>query len=192
MVLVLCMGDLNIPHRSIDIPSSFKQLLVPGKIQRIVVAGNLCEGSVHDFLRSLSGDVTVVQGAFDEPGKWKDSAVIQVGEMRIGVIHGHQCVPWDDENTAVRIARRMDVDVLVMGHHPGFLAFQKEGRLILHPGTATGSFMPTVEASSDPPNPSFALMDVNGANATVYVYELDQGEVKVDKINFSARPRSMK
>jgi vacuolar protein sorting-associated protein 29 len=189
MVLVLCIGDLNIPHRALDLPSKFKQLLVPGKIHRILVTGNLCDASVQEYLRSLCGDVTITQGNFDEPGRWPDAAVITVGDLKIGVTHGHQHVPWEDKATAARVARRMDVDVLVMGHSSRFEAFQQEGRLILFPGTATGSFMPLMPLGSQDPTPSFALMDVNGARATVYVYELVEGNVKVDKIDFKARPR---
>ncbi|KAK6163493.1 hypothetical protein DH2020_000357 [Rehmannia glutinosa] len=33
-------------------------------------------------------------------------------------------------------------------------------------------------------NPSFVLMDIDGLRVVVYVYELIDGEVKVDKINF--------
>ena len=42
MVLVLCIGDLHIPHRATDLPPKFKALLVPGKIAHILCPGNLC------------------------------------------------------------------------------------------------------------------------------------------------------
>jgi hypothetical protein len=42
MVLVLCIGDMHIPHRSTDIPSKFRELLKPGKIHTILCTGNLC------------------------------------------------------------------------------------------------------------------------------------------------------
>ena len=42
MVLVLALGDLHIPHRASDLPSKFKSMLVPGKIQHIICTGNLC------------------------------------------------------------------------------------------------------------------------------------------------------
>lgn len=42
MVLVLCIGDLHIPHRATDLPAKFKTLLVPGKIHLILCPGNLC------------------------------------------------------------------------------------------------------------------------------------------------------
>ena len=42
MVLVLCIGDLHIPHRATDLPPKFKALVVPGKISHILCPGNLC------------------------------------------------------------------------------------------------------------------------------------------------------
>ena len=42
MVLVLCIGDLHIPHRTSDLPPQFKEILLPGKIQYILCTGDLC------------------------------------------------------------------------------------------------------------------------------------------------------
>ena len=42
MVLVLCIGDVHVPHRTTDLPAKFKSLLVPGKIHHILSTGNLC------------------------------------------------------------------------------------------------------------------------------------------------------
>ena len=41
MVLVLCLGDLHIPARAVDLPAKFKELLMPGKIHHILCSGNL-------------------------------------------------------------------------------------------------------------------------------------------------------
>lgn len=41
-MLVLCIGDLHIPHRASDLAPKFKALLVPGKIHHILCTGNLC------------------------------------------------------------------------------------------------------------------------------------------------------
>lgn len=42
MVLVLCIGDIHVPHRAIDLPGKFKSLLQPGKIHAVLCTGNLC------------------------------------------------------------------------------------------------------------------------------------------------------
>lgn len=41
-MLILCIGDLHIPHRVPDLPNQFKELLQPGKIHSILCTGNLC------------------------------------------------------------------------------------------------------------------------------------------------------
>jgi hypothetical protein len=58
MVLVLALGDLHIPHRVPDLPAKFKSMLVPGKIQHIICAGNLCIKVSFTFLSSI--DLTVL------------------------------------------------------------------------------------------------------------------------------------
>lgn len=66
MVLVLVIGDLHIPHRTHDLPSKFKKLLVPGKIQQILCTGNVCDRETYDYLRTVAADVHVVRGDYDE------------------------------------------------------------------------------------------------------------------------------
>jgi len=66
MVLVLVIGDLHIPHRIHDLPAKFKKLLVPGKIQQILCTGNVCDRETYEYLRTVSPDVNVVKGDYDE------------------------------------------------------------------------------------------------------------------------------
>src|ERR1700674_5202992 len=68
MVLVLIIGDLHIPHRIHDLPSKFKKLLVPGKIQQILCTGNVCDKETFEYLRSVASDVVFVRGDYDEVG----------------------------------------------------------------------------------------------------------------------------
>jgi hypothetical protein len=44
------------------------------------------------------------------------SATIIHNPLKIGIIHGHQCIPIGDIDSLRSIARQMDVDVLVSGH----------------------------------------------------------------------------
>lgn len=66
MVLVLVIGDLHIPHRVHDLPAKFKKLLVPGKIQQILCTGNVCDKETYEYLKTISPDVHVVKGDYDE------------------------------------------------------------------------------------------------------------------------------
>lgn len=64
--LVLVIGDFHIPYRKHSLPSKFKKLLIPGRIQHILCTGNLCTKETYDYLKSLASDIHVVKGDFDD------------------------------------------------------------------------------------------------------------------------------
>ena len=116
--------------------------------------------------------------------------------MRIGVVHGHQVIPQGDPKALSALARSMDADIFISGHTHKFEAFRQDGRFFLNPGSATGAW------SADQPldfksaeavlstTPSFArksqltVLDVQGAVVVIYVYQLVDGEVKVEKLEY--------
>jgi len=73
------------------------------------------------------------------------------------------------------------VDVLVSGHTHRFQAQEYEGRYFINPGSATGAWH---GASTEDPTPSFALMDIQGTVIVTYVYQLIEGEVRVEKMEY--------
>ncbi|MEW5299105.1 MAG: hypothetical protein WDW36_002151 [Sanguina aurantia] len=179
MVLVLCIGDLHIPHRAADLPQKFKELLKPGKIHSILCVGNVCNKTILDSLRAISGDLHVVQGDFDE-FKSPEHLVVNIGEFRIGLTHGHQAIPWGNQEAVSQLQRQMDVDILVTGHTHEYKAVKIGDRLQINPGSATGAY----HSYTQDVKPSFVLMDLDAGKATVYVYQLVDGAVKVEKIEF--------
>ena len=57
------------------------------------------------------------------------SATLVHAPIKVGVIHGHQCVPVGDLDSLSAIARQMDVDVLISGHtHVSVTALLLESR----------------------------------------------------------------
>ncbi|RKO87748.1 Metallo-dependent phosphatase-like protein [Blyttiomyces helicus] len=204
-MLVLVIGDFHVPHRCIDLPAKFKKLLVPGKIQQILCTGNLTSRETLDYLRTVCADLVVVRGDMDEGGAAVGSAATQAqqhsrvvthGAVRIGVIHGHQVVPWGDQRALGIVARGMDVDVLVSGHTHRFEAYEHEGRFFVNPGSATGAFFsgPAAGGIAAEPvvpgcdtTPSFVLMDIQGPTVVMYVYQLVDGDVRVEKLDYTKR-----
>jgi vacuolar protein sorting-associated protein 29 len=185
MVLVLIIGDLHIPHRIHDLPSKFKKLLVPGKIQQILCTGNVCDKETFEYLRSVANDVVVVRGDYDETSSFPLSATLTHSPIKIGVIHGHQCIPTGDLDALSSIARQMDVDVLVSGGTHTFQAIEHDGHFFVNPGSATGAW---TGAWNGDPTPSFALMDIQGPVVVTYVYQLIEGEVRVEKVEWRKEP----
>ncbi|ESK86801.1 vacuolar protein sorting-associated protein 29 [Moniliophthora roreri MCA 2997] len=181
MVLVLLIGDLHIPHRTHDLPTKFKKLLVPGKIQQILCTGNVCDKETYEYLRTISPDVGVVRGDYDETPTYPSSLTVLHNPIKIGVIHGHQCVPIGDLDALSAIARQMDVDVLVSGHTHGVQAIEYDNKFFVNPGSATGAWTGLVNGDI---TPSFALMDIQGPVVVTYVYQLVEGEVRVEKVEY--------
>eukprot|EP00761_Pharyngomonas_kirbyi_P007195 gb/GECH01007205.1/.p1 GENE.gb/GECH01007205.1/~~gb/GECH01007205.1/.p1 ORF type:complete len:187 (+),score=51.22 gb/GECH01007205.1/:1-561(+) len=183
-MLVLVIGDLNIPHRAHDLPQKFKKMLVPGKIQHILSTGNLCSNEVYEYLKTIAGTVHIAKGNYDDQVTTKqleEYEVLKLGEFKVGVIHGHQVVPWGDKESLALWQRKLDVDVLISGHTHEYKAYEYEGKFFINPGSATGAFGPV----SNDVEPSFVLMDIQGSSIVNYVYQLIDGEVRVRKKEFN-------
>jgi len=188
MVLVLVIGDMHIPHRQADLPKKFKALLQPGKIQHVICTGNCVDKLTYDYLHTLASDVHMVRGDFDD-GAFLPNVVdglpetktVKIGQFQLGLCHGHQVIPWGDTEALSALQRQLDCDVLVTGHTHVFSALEREAKLFINPGSATGAFSPSFALDKEP-IPSFVLMDVQQQRIVVYVYELVGEEVKVKKI----------
>ncbi|CAG9791652.1 unnamed protein product [Diatraea saccharalis] len=178
--LVLVLGDLHIPHRCSSLPAKFKKLLLPGRIQHILCTGNLCTKESYDYLKTLASDVHVVRGDFDDNTTYPEQKVITVGQFRIGLIHGHQVVPWGDEESLALVQRQLDVDILISGHTHRFEAYEHENKFYINPGSATGAYSPLFRNAT----PSFVLMDIQSSTVVTYVYKLLGDEVKVERIEY--------
>ena len=229
--LVLVLGDLHIPHRTEDIPEAFKKILVcrtackdtrlhesgdradpsccccpsqQSKVSQVLCTGNLCMKSTEDYIRSLAYNAHIVRGDLDAGLDLSDSKTIKIGELSIGLIHGHQLVPWNDPAILANHARGMGVDVLIHGHTHAAEMLRSEGSgaaaakasaasesgssgasvtagastLLLNPGSITGAFSPFTSQVF----PSFCLLAIQGPSVTIYQYEILSGqEVTVTK-----------
>ncbi|CAJ0923797.1 unnamed protein product [Ranitomeya imitator] len=168
--LVLVLGDLHIPHRCNSLPAKFKKLLVPGKIQHILCTGNLCTKESYDYLKTLAGDVHIVRGDFDENLNYPEQKVVTVGQFKIGLIHGHQVIPWEATG-----CRYYD-----FGTYTKIEAFEHENKFYINPGSATGAY----NALENNIIPSFVLMDIQASTVVTYVYQLIGDDVKVERIEY--------
>jgi vacuolar protein sorting-associated protein 29 len=141
-MLVLLLGDLNIPFVASDLPLKFKKLLVPGKIQHILFAGNLTCSSTFEYLRTICSDITLIQGDFDS----SSSAPLPISfhNIRLGLVHAHSLLPFQSLPSLDAKARELDVDVLVVGNGSQFHAEERDGRMIVFPGSATGAYLDKV------------------------------------------------
>merc|ERR1719361_2736481 len=56
---------------------------------------------MEDYLKGIAPNMHLVRGDIDTNTKtnYKESKVIQIGNFKIGLMHGHQIVPWGDNES---------------------------------------------------------------------------------------------
>ncbi len=178
--LALVLGDLHIPHRAADIPEKFQKMLVPNKMKHVLCTGNLVNKQELDNLKALAPNVHVVRGDFDEDTSLPEHKIVTIGQFKIGLIHGHQIVPWGDHGSLAMMQRQLDVDILISGHTHKKEVTCQNGKWYMNPGSITGSY----SSMCTEVLPSFILLAIQGAKVVTYVYEIKDGEVAVQKSTF--------
>ena len=173
--LVLVVGDMFVPQRSQDIDPQFKTILIPNKLQHVLSLGNIGSHESYDWLRSLSNDFHSVKGDFDE-GDMPDRKVVTIGEFKIGLIHGHQILPWGNVESLSSVQRELDCDILLSGNTHQTNVTVLDNKLYINPGSISGVFSNVVAD----PSPSFVLMVLQGTEAIIYVYVLNDRTQKFD------------
>jgi vacuolar protein sorting-associated protein 29 len=174
--LVLVVSDMFIPFRCSDIPEQFKNILIPNKIQHVLSLGNNGSRESYDWLKSLSNSFQAVKGEYDDNNNLPETKTVQIGDFKIGMIHGHQVVPWGDLEALANIQRQLGCDILVSGHTHQNSVNVYDGSYFINPGSISGSFSPLQPAST----PSFVLMVIQGDYAIIYLYELNDKSKKFD------------
>ena len=173
--LVLVVGDMFVPQRAPDIDPQFKQILIPNKLQHVLSLGNIGSRESYDWLRSLSNDFHGVKGDYDE-GDMPEKKLVTIGEFKIGMIHGHQVLPWGDTDSLSCIARQLDCDIFISGNTHQIGVKVLDNKLYINPGSISGAFSDIVAD----PSPSFILMVLTGTEAIVYLYVLNDRTQKFD------------
>ena len=180
--LVLVVGDMFVPQRSQDIDPQFKTILIPNKLQHVLSLGNIGSRESYDWLKSLSNDFHSVKGDFDE-GDMPEKKIVTIGEFKIGMIHGHQILPWGNTDSLSAIQRELDCDILLSGNTHEINVKVLDNKLYINPGSISGAFSNCVAD----PSPSFVLMVLQGTEAIIYLYVLNDRSQKfeVNKIEFT-------
>jgi vacuolar protein sorting-associated protein 29 len=173
--LVLVVGDMFVPQRSPDMSEQFKSILTPNKVQHVLSLGNIGNRETLDWLKSLSNDFHHVKGDFDE-GDIPEKKSVQIGDFTIGLIHGHQVLPWGNFESLSNVQRELGCDILLYGHTHKTSIKVKENKLYINPGSISGAFSPLVEDTI----PSFILMVFQGDEAIIYLYTLNDKNKKFD------------
>ncbi|KAL4471579.1 hypothetical protein ABPG74_008472 [Tetrahymena malaccensis] len=173
--LAVVFGDFHIPMRATDIPEQFKELILPNKIQYVLCTGNVGSRDTYDWIKSISNQCHIVKGDFDENTEYPEFKVVTIGSFKIAIIHGHQIVPWGDEEALHNQLRELDADILISGHTHDQIASKVDKKYILNPGTITGAYSPLKRNAL----PSFLLLEIKDKLINVYLYQLQNDEIKI-------------
>ena len=154
------------------------RMLVPNKMKHIVCTGNVGFEQYNQLL-SLAPNVHVVAGDYeDATTSFPETQIFQVGEFRIGVMHGHQILPYGSKEAIERMRRKLAVDILISGFTHQNSVNLEDGFYHINPGSITGA----MSAQSESIKPSFVLLAIQDDRLVCYLYELEaDGEVEVSK-----------
>lgn len=67
---------------------------------------------------------------------------LQIRGIRFGVVHGHQIVPWEDEEALKQYQRELGCDMLIYGHSHRQSIKRIGDCYFVNPGSATGAYSP--------------------------------------------------
>ena len=155
-------------------------------MQYVLCPGNVGSKGTQEWLENLAAAKSqchVVKGDFDERPDLPDTKVVQIGNFKIGLIHGHQIVPWGDMEALAAVQRQLDCDILVSGHTHQTSITQHDGKYFINPGSATGAY----SATSSSANPSFILIAVQGDDVVAFIYEFVNDQVDIKTQEFSKK-----
>ena len=162
-MLIGLISDTHIPDRAKVLPQ--KVLDAFDDVDLILHAGDLTSPRVIEELESLA-PVMAVQGNMDRVNgiDLPKAKVIEAEGLKIGIVHG-EVYPRADSDQLLYWAKELNVDILVSGHSHQPKIEQKEGILLLNPGS------PIVPRLAD---------------RTVMLLEIDNRQVDVEIVKIGA------
>jgi vacuolar protein sorting-associated protein 29 len=90
------------------------------------------------------------------------------------MIHGHQIIPWSDEEALENKAKELGVNLLITGHSHDLKTSQHNGVHFINPGSMTGAY----GALKINVVPSFMILEFKSTEIVIYEYSLVEGELK--------------
>ena len=132
-MIIGLISDTHIPDRARVIPQ--KVIDAFSNADLILHAGDLTSPKVIEELEELA-PVMAVQGNMDRVNgiDLPKAKVIEIEGLKLGVIHG-EVYPRADSDQLLYLAKELNVDILVSGHSHQPKIEQKEGILLLNPGS---------------------------------------------------------
>ena len=132
-MLIGLISDTHIPDRARILPQNVIDAF--SDVDLILHAGDLTSPKVIEELEEIA-PVMAVKGNMDRANgiELPKAKIIEVEGLKIGIIHG-EVYPRADSDQLLYLAKELNVDILVSGHSHQPKIEQKEGILLLNPGS---------------------------------------------------------
>ncbi|KAM3133381.1 Vacuolar protein sorting-associated protein 29 [Paramecium bursaria] len=136
--LVLVCGDIYLGTRSNGIPNKLKNLL-QNKVQHLIFTGNSGDKDSIEWLKSIYPTIHQVRGQYDDDDI-PENKFITIGTWKFFITHGHQIVPWGDEETLSIYMKEQDADIAIYGNLHEQKVSKLDKKYFLSPGSITGVY----------------------------------------------------
>ena len=121
----------------------------------------------------------MVKGDQEDFKGFSDYKTFSICGYKIGLVHGHQVIPWGDEASLEAFVREKNVDILISGHTHEQKVAKVNGKFLVNPGSVTGAFSYSKKSSP----PAFLLLEFLENSIVVYLYYIgEDNAMKVDKV----------
>ena len=160
-MLIGLISDTHIPDRARILPQ--KVIDAFNGVDLILHAGDLTSTDVIDELEGIA-PVFAVQGNMDRVNgiDLPKAKIIEIEGLKIGMVHG-EVYPRADTQQLLYLAKELDADILVSGHSHQPKIEQKEGVLLLNPGS------PVVPRLADR---TVMLLEINNMEVDVEIVKI--------------------
>ena len=143
---ILILGDTHVPSRAEDLPDWVKEVVEEGW-DIILHTGDVEENWVLEYLSNF-GKLYAVRGNMD----YLNLPKFEIVDTEIGrflLIHGHQVHPRGNREQLASLGRSAGARFVVSGHtHIPFME-ERNGIVLLNPGTATGAWGGSYEGGEE-------------------------------------------
>lgn len=148
---IVVLSDTHIPRVAHDLPAAIYDEIK--KSDMIIHAGDFVEKEIYDKLSAMK-EMKAVYGNMDANslhGILNQKEIMQIGRVRIGLIHGHGA-PRDIVETVNN--EFTNVNAIVFGHSHSAMNIVKDGILFFNPGSPTDRVFSSAN--------SYGILEING------------------------------
>lgn len=163
-MLIVAIGDTHIPERAKEIPAPVLEFLKKEKPDAILFTGDATEYGTL-FLLERFGPVYAVRGNMDDVSSPLEQRLEFRGK-KVLLVHGHK---FGRGNYNALVEYGKGFDIVVCGHTHRQETLERDGILIVNPGSVTGAYSAVATEEK-----TFTTIVINaGVEVAEYVVKAD-------------------